>query len=191
MTRKLIITSCFLLCVFSCFSQNRTKKQKEYATIGSSSIQYFAKKKSLNKNVIYVNGGIIPLWEAYNINYERMVVNLKGDFVNSLWVRAGAGGWGLHTEKGGHVLTTFMMLLGSKNSHVELSAGVTLLEEALSGSSNNDLLFQNSNSYSSDENPLYPAGGVSYRYQKPEGHFIFRTGVTFPEHLHFSFGYAF
>jgi hypothetical protein len=39
---------------------------------------------------------------------------------------------------------------------------------------------------------LHPIFNIGYRYQKPQGHFIFRTGVVIPAAaIYFSFGVVF
>ena len=42
------------------------------------------------------------------------------------------------------------------------------------------------------ENPIIlPAFGIGYRFQKPTGGIIFRTGISLPEAIYLSLGYSF
>ena len=38
---------------------------------------------------------------------------------------------------------------------------------------------------------IIPAGAIGYRFQKPGGKFVFRTGIGFPESLYLSLGLCF
>lgn len=76
--------------------------------------------------------------------------------------------------EGPHFVTTIAALTGAKNSHMEVGLGFTIL---------------NDNYY--NDNSLYPAGNVGYRFQKAGGHFVFRAGAGFPETTYLSFGVSF
>ncbi|GEM_PF-2316273 len=38
---------------------------------------------------------------------------------------------------------------------------------------------------------VYPAAAIGYRYQKPKGGFVFRTGLGWVDGIYLSFGSAF
>ncbi|MFT6983614.1 MAG: hypothetical protein ACJAUD_002393 [Crocinitomicaceae bacterium] len=42
-----------------------------------------------------------------------------------------------------------------------------------------------------DQFKVLPAGNLSYRFQKSDGHFMFRTGIGLPEALYIGFGFVF
>ena len=128
----------------------------------------------LSKNVIYGTAGFFPIWGVININYERMLGHSSEKFVKSLWYRVGGGYWGTWGAEGPHFVSTLTALTGSKNNHLELSLGIAIL---------------NDNYY--HDNSLYPAGNIGYRFQKSDGHFVFRTGVSFPETTYLSLGISF
>jgi hypothetical protein len=135
----------------------------------------------LNKNVISATLGIDP-GEFYGTllgSYEQMIVNFQKSFVNSLWVKVGAGPWVWWSGHGTNYISTISMLTGRKKVHIETGAGV---------------LF----TYNSDFKGFRPlvhnryfAGNIGFRYQKPGGAFAFRTGIGWPEFLYLSIGYCF
>lgn len=128
----------------------------------------------ISKNVIYGTLGFFPIWGALNINYERMLGHSTEKFITSWWWRLGGGVWGAWETGGPHFLSTLSAMTGSGKSHFEAGLGFTVL---------------NDNYY--HENSFYPAGNIGYRFQKPDGRFVFRAGVGFPETTHLSFGISF
>jgi hypothetical protein len=67
--------------------------------------------------------------------------------------------------EGGHIL-------GRWNSHFEMALGIHI---DVTGSTE-----------------LFPVGGLlAYRYQKPQGSFVFRTGMGFPNAIFISLGFCF
>ena len=145
-----------------------------FQSAAGQSSDSFSDSETLRKNSIYASAGFIPLWGAININYERMLINSSEKFLKSWWLRIGGGKWATWEIEGLHFVSTIAALTGSKNNHLELSAGITILNDN----------YEN-------ENSVYPAGNIGYRYQKPEGRFVFRTGFSFPETLYVSLGTSF
>ena len=139
------------------------------------------KPTGLKKNVIYGTLGI-DVSETYGTimaNYERMILELPNSFVQSFWVRVGAGPWVWWTGKGWHYASTLSALTGRKSVHFEFGGGI---------------LF----TYDSHYEKFHPligdrhlAGNLGFRYQKPGGTFIFRTGIGWPEYMYLSLGYCF
>ena len=160
MIKNITLLSVFLLLTFQ-------------SAAGQSS-DSFNDSETLMKNAIYASAGFVPIWGAININYERMLINSPEKFLKSWWFRIGGGKWATWGIEGPHFVSTITALTGSKNNHLELSAGITILND------NYD-----------NENSAYPAGNIGYRFQKPGGHFIFRTGMSFPETLYLSLGTSF
>lgn len=54
-------------------------------------------------------------------------------------------------------------ILGQKTHKLELGAGITAFFDTGGGDSDNDIA---------------PGGAIMYRYQKPDGHFVFRAGIA-------------
>ena len=124
-------------------------------TIGFSTNAQSSEKNILSKNSIYFDTGLIPGIHAF-VNYERSIY--QGEKV-SWFGRAGLGFGGLLMVGGGFGgLGAVTMLTGKKNSHFELNAGI------FSGKDIDD-----SNSFA------FPLLDVGYRYQKPNGGFIFKA----------------
>jgi hypothetical protein len=127
-------------------------------------------KNEMSKNSIYFDTGIVPGVHAF-VNYERSLY--QGKKV-SWYGRAGFGYGGLLLSDGGlGVLGAITMLTGKKNSHFELNTG----------------LFSGNNIEGSNSVTL-PLFDVGYRYQKPEGGFIFKAKIGVLG-IGFGLGYAF
>ena len=126
-------------------------------SVGFSANAQSPEKNELSKNSIYFDTGIIPGVHAF-VNYERSLY--QGKKV-SWFGRAGFGYGGLLLADGGYGgLGAVTMLTGKKNSHFELNAGVFSGKE-----------IDGSNSVT------FPLLDVGYRYQKPDGGFIFKAKV--------------
>jgi len=151
---------------------------------GTSSGQRANTPKSapeLKKNSFSVSAGGWPgeFYFSLTGNYERMIVKLPKSFVHSFWFRVGGGPWAGWGPTGINYVSTLSALMGRGAVHAELGSGV---------------LF----SYWSDEKEFHPivndryiAGFLGFRYQKPGGSFVFRTGLGWPEGLYLSLGYCF
>ena len=116
----------------------------------------------------------VGLFSQGVMNYERQI--LSGKTVS--WYGRLGGGYGawvepFSAEYGWGGLGAITMLTGKKNNHFELNAGGFLgLEDTY------NYAF------------IFPIFNVGYRYQKPEGGFIFRANAGIIS-LGLSFGYAF
>jgi hypothetical protein len=138
-------------------------------------------KPELRKNVVYGTIGFYPE-EFYGTilgNYERKLYQFPNSCINSLWVRVAAGPWGSWGSEGWNYVSTLSLLTGKKASHIEFGAGAVL-------------------SWDTSAKHFYPiwsdnyiAANLGYRYQKPGGSFVFRTGIGWPEFLYLSLGFCF
>jgi len=147
---------------------------------------------SYPKNSIYVNFGIIGLGGGVNLNYERMLLQSEG-FFKQYGIRIGGGYWSTIGSRGAHVLGNFVAITGRKKNHFELIAGGFGFYDDLSyniGVSNA--------SFSGDPIPsrsdylnLLPSILLGYRYQKPSGGFLFRSGISYPEGAYIGLGIGF
>jgi hypothetical protein len=135
----------------------------------------------LKKNAVSVTAGSWPEEFYFSLlgNYERMIFQLPKSFIHSFWIRVGAGPWAEFGPTGVNYVSTLSALLGRGGAHFEFGSGV---------------LF----TYWSDEkefgpiiNERYLAGFLGFRYQKPGGYFVFRTGLGWPEGIYLSLGYCF
>ena len=116
----------------------------------------------------------VGLFSQGVMNYERQIFSGK---TVSWYGRLGGGygGWlePFSADYGWGGLGAITMLTGKKNNHFELNAGGFLGFE---------------DTY--NEAFIFPIFNVGYRYQKPEGGFIFRANAGIIS-LGLSFGYAF
>ncbi len=90
------------------------------------------------------------------------------------YARAGVGSGGLDQDGGPGVLGAVTMLTGKDNNHFEVNGG----------------MFIGKYSDVQDEFFFLPIIDLGYRYQKPEGGFIFRCNVGFLG-IRFGLGHAF
>jgi hypothetical protein len=145
------------------------------------------------KNVVYGTLGFLGVWAVANLNYERKIMVREDKFINSLLIRVGGGTWASWDVSGPHAVAGLTLLTGKKNSHIEIDFGITTLYDRLGYKldvSDAESGYGSKPSRS-DYMATYPAGGIGYRFQKPDGTFVFRTGITFPESFYISFGVHF
>ncbi|MEY3367452.1 MAG: hypothetical protein RI973_607 [Bacteroidota bacterium] len=102
-------------------------------------------------------------------NIEFMVAQKPKGFFKAYSLRVGFGVQENFGGEGGILIGALNMLTGRKNSHFEVGLGWNLLFDEASL-------------------PLIAAG---YRFQKPRGRFVFRTGVGLIEGVYVSLGTAF
>jgi hypothetical protein len=137
-------------------------------TIGFSANAQSSEENEMPKNSIYFDMGLIPGYHAF-VNYER---NFYEGKKVSWYGRMGAGYGGFLLSSGGFgALGAVTMITGKKNSHFELSTGF------FRGKGFGDTF-------------TLPIIDVGFRYQKPEGGFIFKTKVGILG-VGFGLGYAF
>ena len=120
----------------------------------------------------------VGLFSQGVMNYERQI--FSGNTVS--WYGRLGGGYGAWVEWGGDFgwggLGAITMLTGKKNNHFELNAGGFL------GFDCPCVIGKDGEAF------IFPIFNVGYRYQKPEGGFIFRANAGIIS-LGLSFGYAF
>jgi len=128
----------------------------------------------LKKNTIFLSLGFVPMWAAANINYERMVYENRNWFFNSFYAKVGGGYFETWGYSGPNFNGGLTVLSGKKNSHLELDGGIAIIIDDWDG-----------------DVDIYPGGALGYRFQKPGEHFVFRSGIGYPESFYVSFGLAF
>jgi hypothetical protein len=140
--------------------------------------------KELNKNNVFATLGFIPLYGVLNGNYERRVWKNKSKLIQTGYIRGSGGAWASWLSGGPQYGVGMTSLSGSKNSHLEMHLGVSMLVDSYYEEEDGELAPPPSRY-------LLPAAGVGYRYQKPGGHFLFRAGLAIPESLYISLGVSF
>ena len=154
-----------------------------------------SERPGLHKNILYVSIGFAGLYGAANANFERVISERKSGFFKYYLVRIGGGyhGAAYGGPVGPHGVVGFSGLTGTRNNHLELGLGLTAMydkEAYKSGVSDANYLNEPIPS-KFDYVRILPAAVVGYRYQKPGGRFIFRTGAAIPESFYLSFGFCF
>jgi hypothetical protein len=121
--------------------------------------------KYLNSINLYV--GLLEL----NLNYERNILQNPHSYSN---VRAGFGYWTNLQLEGTCIEGVFVHVLGRKSSHPEFNLGIKYIIDK-----------------AGKENAVVPLLYSGYRYEDPEGSFIFRIGLTYPSIFNLGIGFKF
>lgn len=135
------------------------------------------------KNTIYGSAGIgiFNLWSA-GFSYERKIsgrdgiidILLKnGDVPISPFIRVSTGK-GYYFSEASYFSTEIGALTGKKKSHIEYAIGAVVFVDGYDKSIS-----------------LTLSGFFGYRYQKPSGGLIFRTGLGVPELIYAGVGVSF
>ena len=147
--------------------------------------------KTKPKNIIYANVGTLAFIAAASVNYERQL--FSKDNKDYYYMRVCAGKFATWGGDGPFGTLSLQGVFGSKKSHFEFGIGVGALyndyeyEEGVSSANYQNIPEPTKWDYTT----LTPAGSVGYRYQRPNGGFVFRTGVGYPDGVYLSFGAAF
>jgi hypothetical protein len=128
------------------------------------------------KNAVYCSIGGVLFYTSGSLFYERIIKEKIKEKNINVFVR---GGYGMTaaTEKDGtgrFVLLESGVVTGESKSHFEGALGINVFRHDFS-----------------ETISIYPAGSVGYRYQKPDGGFIFRTGIGYPEAVFIGIGFSF
>jgi hypothetical protein len=127
-------------------------------------------RSEIRRNYLNVYLGFIE----YNLNYERNIVQFQKSYSN---LRLGFGFWGLFTESGYYINPSIVHLIGKMNSHLEFNLGMKLFVKE---------------GFKHEESPNILADFfVGYRFEKPNGKFVFRTGFNFPTLFNLGIGFKF
>jgi hypothetical protein len=144
-------------------------------TIAAQDVKPDSAKLRMFNNAIYGSvGTLITYYNNANIYYERMFQRNSHESRIATFVKAGYGGWSSPMGgNGSYFLGQYGILTGVKKHHFEVSAGLTKFFG------------------DSEKIETLLSGSIGYRTQKPEGNFIFRTGLSWPEALYLGFGISF
>ncbi|OFY63999.1 MAG: hypothetical protein A2V64_12370 [Bacteroidetes bacterium RBG_13_43_22] len=128
------------------------------------------------KNVVYGTFGLYP-GATYNLNYERQIIHLVKCSVSSINIRLGYGVYGDLAGSEKLFLLSSNFIFGQGSSHFETDLGAAYLFDIVRMNSEN-------------ENGVIPVINAGYRFQKKNGHFVFRTGIGWPDCIYMSLGFA-
>ena len=144
---------------------------------------YSGTTAQLKKNVVYATAGTIIFAGGVNANYERQLFRNQLNSM-SIWIRIGYGFYYQYSYGAiENHLIGITMLKGTNSKHFELNLSYANFQISPDFLKSDGVLGIYSNHSI--------AGSIGYRYQKPNGNFIFRTGAGYPETLYISFGFCF
>ncbi len=148
-----------------------------------------------NKNTVFITVGSFGILGGANLNYERFIFKTNKSILSSFWLKAGGGYWYEWVDNGTQFYISAEGLTGHNNSHIEYGLGITSLYDAESyriNVSNYESGHESKRPTKWGETDITAIGNLGYRYQKPKGHFIFRTGIiSTPIALYISLGVVF
>jgi hypothetical protein len=122
----------------------------------------------MNKNTFFAT--IAPGGYSFILgSYERMIFSNPESFITSSWLGIGGGVVAEFFGDDGLAFKAFYTgLTGPNNNHLEFNLGITYMSDVSS--------------------TVTPLATVGYRYQKANGHFLFRIGGGWPENVFLSLG---
>lgn len=137
-----------------------------------SALNLIAQEKDNQIELKYQNSinsyiGLIEL----NFNYERNILQRPKSYTN---FRVGYGYWTNLQLEGNCFEAAVVQVLGRKNSHPEFDLGIKYIIDK-----------------AGKDNAVVPLLYAGYRFDNPEGRFIFRFGLTFPSIFNLGIGYKF
>lgn len=152
--------------------------------------------KTQPRNVIYANVGTLGLWLTTSANYERQLLSTDTKYYATYYMRACGGVFATWGANGPYGSLSLQGVYGKEKAHLELGLGLAALYDQ--SSYKNDVSNANEHDQANEPEPLKkdytywtPAASVGYRYQRPTGGFVFRTGIGFPDGAYVSIGLAF
>ena len=131
---------------------------------------------NFRKDVVYGTVGFLPNIVC-NINYERQIIHpIKGP-VSSINLRLGFGVEGDLAGSENLCLLSSNFIFGSGSSHFETDIGAAYRFDVVK-------------QYYYKKDGITPIINPGYRFQKKNGHFVFRTGIGWPDCIYLSLGFA-
>jgi len=135
------------------------------------------------KNTTYAEFRVAGLKEVLysaSVNYERHIFKQGPVLSNTL--RVGVGAWTAYASAGIEFISTLQFLIGRKEHKIEIQGGYAYLTGGITHA------FAGVDPSVKYGIPVFNAG---YRYQKPEGGFVFRFFGGTWGYINIAFGYSF
>jgi len=127
----------------------------------------------LHTTCVYGTLGTFFVYTNITGNIEQQIKYDPDKFFNIMSLRIGGGNWSSWGNESYNILGTINWLSGKNKHHMEMGVGLAYSPEY------------------DDSFGFLPAAQIGYRYQKPGGWLLFRTGVGVPEALYVSLGVCF
>jgi len=150
----------------------------------------------LNKTLIYITGGTAIFSSHLSLSLERNIYASDDIFFTSFWLKGSIGRDYYTMDEGLHrtYQLAFTNISGTGKNHFELSLGGSYCFDKSNYEYFIKLHDKEPEKYripeKSDHEHYYFAFALGYRYQKPGGVIMFRTGVGYPETLYVGIGLA-
>lgn len=164
--KKLIISNIVLIVFILLFGVNKGITQTENT-----------KNNNLGKNIFYLDIGTSIAYLSATGYYERILVQNVWNTKISPFIKIGYGGYVLIDGSGQYLLSNLGFLTGTKKHHMEISVGPIYYKKKSFSTTNIDEL-------------ITISGSLGWRFQKPGGSVIFRTGVGLPMGLYLGIGFS-
>jgi hypothetical protein len=126
---------------------------------------------ALRPNIFHGGLGFAGIIGTATINYERILSQNFDRKIVATFAKVGYGTYGGWVDSGQYTFVQYGIMTGKNANHLEVSAGPIFNVSGKLG--------------------LPIAFVVGYRRQKPGKSFMYRTGLSFPETLHFAMGLSF
>jgi len=158
---KLIIISIFIVFIIN----NKAESQSIYQDSG------------IYNNSITLNITPNPFWGFIHLDYERRLFSTEKHRFSA---EAGFGFWVTWGASGTMYKLKINDLYGKKNHHIEAGIGIA----ALYDKENYNIGVSNANYFSEDlptklrYTDFHPTVSLGYAFKKPDGNFIFRSGIS-------------
>jgi len=151
------------------FKEEQRTHQKEKAARLEEKAVLLERGGTLYENSIYGSFAFGLVMGSGTIFYERIFGKNSSEDNLMFYAKIGMGMMATWDSDGNYVLGQIGMLTGNRSHHFESGIGMLHFYKG----------------FLVDDYKGSPMGKISasigYRYQRPQGHFIFRTGVGWPE----------
>lgn len=131
------------------------------------------KPLAFRKNIVHTSVGFLVLYIPGTIFYERILSQPKENREIATFIRAGYGAYPNWSFVQEYMVLEVGFFLGSEASHIEFAVGGMKIV-------NNSILMQ-----------YQPAASMGYRFQRPGGRIMFRSGIGYPEAIYVGVGFCF
>ena len=146
----------------------------------------------VRKNVVQASAGFGGVIAAYSVNYERLVIQFEDNSLIGLWGKVGVGGWAEYGNNGGdYQQLTVGLLTGKRRGHLELNFGGARMYNQQGFENYWMINDPQAKPVKSNYVRWNPVGSLGYRFQKPDGGILFRTGLGYPEGIFIGLGASF
>lgn len=149
------------------------------------------------KNTTYISLGVLFLGGHVNANYERLVYAGKEKIQVSYYAKAYVGRYAARGVYGYISSLNAQAVFGNRgNGHLEIGLGAAMVLDELKYQ---DAIEESGAPETSREeiqtrlkhSTFFFSRSIGFRRQKPDGGFVFRTGIGVPDGVYISFGVAF